>query len=66
MKPDCRHVIRGLPLELAMTPGAAALAKSNPRVLANAITPFRFCETRSHHALPKEHKISVNNYEKSI
>jgi hypothetical protein len=21
MKPDCRHVIRGLPLELAMTPG---------------------------------------------
>src|SRR4029077_15689710 len=85
MKPDCRHVIRGLPLELAMTPGelvmysilrgdeppvevslavlgdkrislaskkagtsernprTRALAKSNPRVLANAITPFRFC-----------------------
>jgi hypothetical protein len=21
MKPDCRHVIRGIPLELAVTPG---------------------------------------------
>jgi hypothetical protein len=25
MKPDCRHVIRGIPLELAVTPGALVM-----------------------------------------